>query len=106
MYSFGIILFEVLNGFKILHMILDHRHPPAPQIEKYSNKVARGYRPPIPEEWPDSVADLVEDCWCHQPDLRPSMTEVVERLKDILSEAPFIQKSFIDSLRSRCCSIQ
>lgn len=105
MYSFGVILFEVLSGFKILHMILNHSQPTAQQIETYTNQVANGYRPPIPEEWPDSVADLVEDCWCQEPDLRPSMKEVAERLKDILNEAPFVQKSFIDSLR-RCCSIQ
>lgn len=105
-YSFGVILFEVLSAFKISYMILNPEQPPRPQIEKYTNKVVEGYRPPIPSEWPESVASLIKGCWAANPDDRPSMTEVATALKQILRDEKMFQPSRKFKCSRNCCLFQ
>ena len=44
----------------------------------------RGLRPPISEDCPAEIADLIEDCWSAEPVERPTMREVLDRLFAIL----------------------
>lgn len=44
--------------------------------EIYAEKVARGYRVPIPSRWPEPVRELVAACWAHDGADRPSMADV------------------------------
>ena len=46
-------------------------------------QVAQGYRPPLPDSLPPSVAAVIEACWKGDPDLRPTAGKVVEMLQAI-----------------------
>ncbi len=43
--------------------------------------MARGWRQPLPKWWPAELRALIEACWAGKPALRPSMGEVVDRIK-------------------------
>ncbi|KAJ1993901.1 hypothetical protein H4R33_000471 [Dimargaris cristalligena] len=47
----------------------------------------RGYRPSLAKlrRYPQTLLDLIQDMWAHEPTKRPSMSQVVERLLDYLS---------------------
>jgi len=75
--SFGIILWELLT-----------RQKPFPHHTKYEvfrESVCRGERPPIPPETDPILADLINRCWASDPNLRPSFSEIVERLDIVLA---------------------
>ncbi|KAJ7091395.1 kinase-like domain-containing protein [Mycena belliarum] len=47
-----------------------------------ASRVCRGDRPPCPEEILDQrLWDLIEECWSHQPDERPSTARVVATIQ-------------------------
>ena len=48
--------------------------------EIYAEKVARGYRVPIPSRWPEPVRELVASCWAQEPEDRPSMDDVARMI--------------------------
>lgn len=50
------------------------------EIERYASRVARGYRPVVPTEWPEAIQNLIQSCWAQDPKNRPSMSEVVIQL--------------------------
>ncbi len=37
------------------------------EIEAYVEKVSNGFRPAIPQQWPEPLRHLVEDCWAQDP---------------------------------------
>ncbi|KAJ7606524.1 hypothetical protein FB45DRAFT_949938, partial [Roridomyces roridus] len=43
--------------------------------------VLAGRRPSRPASCPDGLWDLLQDCWEEQPDSRPPISQVVERLE-------------------------
>ncbi len=53
------------------------------ELEAYASKVAKGYRPPIDAKFPEELRKLIDDCWAQDPEARPSMQQVVERMQDI-----------------------
>lgn len=72
-FSFGIVLWEILTG-----------------EEPYANMhcgaiiggiVNNSLRPPIPETCEPEWRSLMEQCWSANPDVRPSFTEVTDRLR-------------------------
>ncbi|GMH39529.1 hypothetical protein BSKO_07427 [Bryopsis sp. KO-2023] len=86
-YSFGIILYEVMARSKLIYMLMTNAKPGqevASQVRRYSESVQNGYRPPIPLQWPLGIRLLIGDCWQHCPADRPSMKEVVGRLEAAL----------------------
>lgn len=86
-YSFGIILYEVMARFKVLNLFLSadkEGRDALAKAKKFSESVQVGYRPPIPMHWPLGVRTLIQDCWQHDPRDRPSASEVVQRLDSAL----------------------
>ncbi|KAJ8763867.1 hypothetical protein K2173_003649 [Erythroxylum novogranatense] len=72
-YSFGIALWEILTG-----------------EEPYANMhcgaiiggiVSNTLRPPLPERCDSEWRKLIEDCWSFDPAVRPSFTEISDRLR-------------------------
>jgi Protein tyrosine and serine/threonine kinase len=52
-------------------------------VMAYAEKLADGFRQPIPAAWPEKVRTLVSDCWQQKPRKRPSAADVLARLKEI-----------------------
>ncbi|XP_050220182.1 uncharacterized protein LOC126670483 isoform X2 [Mercurialis annua] len=72
-YSFGIAMWEILTG-----------------EEPYANMhcgaiiggiVSNKLRPPIPEHCDPEWRKLMEECWSFNPEIRPSFTEITNRLR-------------------------
>ncbi|EFN50576.1 hypothetical protein CHLNCDRAFT_135467, partial [Chlorella variabilis] len=42
----------------------------------------KGYRPPIPADFPPPLADLVQRCWAEDPHARPDAETIVQALID------------------------
>ncbi|CAN8070450.1 unnamed protein product [Agarophyton chilense] len=75
-YSFGMLMFCVTSGLNY------------PFMEKYitpaqaASGVARhGLRPSLSSEIPEVVSHIIKCCWAADPDVRPSMTQVVSMLE-------------------------
>lgn len=73
-YMFGIFLWEALAR-SIPYPGLGHR-----QAGEMVKDPAVNLRPEIPLDWPLGYVQLMEQCWHKDPNLRPSMAQVFERL--------------------------
>ncbi|KAG0608811.1 hypothetical protein M758_8G134600 [Ceratodon purpureus] len=74
-YSFGMLCFEILTG----EMPFSSINSPT-DVKKM---VKAGIRPELPSECPEELRSLIELCWHCEPDKRPYMSEVCERLRHI-----------------------
>ncbi|OHT00979.1 TKL family protein kinase [Tritrichomonas foetus] len=84
-YSFGILLWELLTG-----------------CAPYNNEVTAdltvqiveyNLRPPIPEDTPESLKSLIENCWEAQPSNRPTFHQIVTCLSDPAYQIPGSEQS-------------
>ncbi|GMH37443.1 hypothetical protein BSKO_05316 [Bryopsis sp. KO-2023] len=76
MYSFGVLLWELLTGLR-------------PYATKNHGEIVlavvnESMRPPIPDFCPPEFKELLQDCWRHSYQERPSFPEVIDRLKGML----------------------
>lgn len=76
-YSFGIILWEMNAGKKPYHGLNREQF--------YEVVIHGGDRPPLNKKWPQKLCSLIQDCWDTDLDKRPSFSEVVLRLEELLS---------------------
>ncbi|KAK1378737.1 Serine/threonine-protein kinase HT1 [Heracleum sosnowskyi] len=77
MYSFGLILFEMVSGT-------------IPYKDKTPSQAAfavlnKNLRPVIPEDCPSTMRALIEQCWSLHPDRRPEFWQVVKVLEQFES---------------------
>ncbi|EFJ49174.1 hypothetical protein VOLCADRAFT_90042 [Volvox carteri f. nagariensis] len=82
-FSFGVILFEVLN--RKLMLVDEIKNDPRKDAQAYAERVARGFRPEIPRRWPDQLRELITLCWAQDPHLRPNFTAVVDMLEEVVN---------------------
>lgn len=73
-YSYGILLWEMLEGTAPY---------PCKNHGEIILGVTKGLRPKIPGSFPQDYAQLVEHCWHQDYQQRPSLSEIVRRLKDM-----------------------
>ncbi|XP_073284119.1 uncharacterized protein [Primulina huaijiensis] len=72
-FSFGIVMWEILTGEE-------------PYANMHCGAIIGGIvndtlRPPIPERCDQEWRNLMEECWTHDPAIRPSFTEITIRLR-------------------------
>ena len=73
-YSFGIVLWELLTG--------DLPYKDMNPAQVISAVISQQLRPPIPDDAPPKLAELIRKCWDADPAQRPSMTRVVMQLSE------------------------
>lgn len=56
------------------------------QLLAYAERVADGYRPPVPDHWPEQVTQLIDSCWAQKPEERPTMAAVTEALTNLMKD--------------------
>jgi len=81
-YSFGVVMWEILTA----------QHPCPDSISPllFVNMVLeKGHRPPLPEDTPEPIAELIKECWETNPDVRPTFVKVVKVLEDLRQKAEF-----------------
>lgn len=77
-FSFGIILYELLSGVIIASRVaFGGQHE---ELLDYARQVANGHREVIPVYWPAPVRVLISKCWAQDPAQRPGFKEVLKQL--------------------------
>jgi len=64
-------------------------------------------RPPLDETWPPEVISLIEDCWNHDPDKRPTFRQIIELLQEAKDKSKFFHPPRVveEKPPSGCCVI-
>jgi len=83
-FSFGTILYEVFSGSLLLVSHTDVGSPRA--ATTYAHRVALGYRPAMPKQFPLELSRIIMACWMADGLERPLFSEIVGALKDIRSK--------------------
>lgn len=78
-YSFGTLLWEL--GYCARSKPFDSL-----SVKKIKDYVIKGGRLIVPERWPDQYKELINKCFSHDPDSRPSMKDIVSKLKNLLND--------------------
>lgn len=80
-FSFGTILYEVFSGMLLLVTHTDIASARA--TITYARRVALGYRPTMPKQFPLELSRLIIACWHPNPSERPLFPEVLYVLKEM-----------------------
>ena len=60
---------------------------PGPELhEEFCRKLESGYRMEKPEHATDELYKVMRDCWMAEPGMRPSFSELAEKIGEELSE--------------------
>lgn len=83
-YSFGILLWEVLVRF----LTSKHQKPFSEFNLKHEFqiriKVAKNFlRPTIPKETPEILCQLIQACWHKEPQERPTTEQILQKLNEL-----------------------
>ena len=104
-YSFAITLCEIATGVlpysdrsrnvALAHTVLDMSY----NEQDLCAAICTEYlRPALPEAAPTGLAELIEECWSHDPQSRPSMEDVQKRLAEIAMTELGVEVSMIEPL--------
>eukprot|EP00201_Polytomella_parva_P005712 CAMPEP_0175080042 /NCGR_PEP_ID=MMETSP0052_2-20121109/25243_1 /TAXON_ID=51329 ORGANISM="Polytomella parva, Strain SAG 63-3" /NCGR_SAMPLE_ID=MMETSP0052_2 /ASSEMBLY_ACC=CAM_ASM_000194 /LENGTH=850 /DNA_ID=CAMNT_0016350609 /DNA_START=39 /DNA_END=2591 /DNA_ORIENTATION=- len=80
-FSFGVIMFEVLN--RKLMLVDEIKNDPRKDAQAYAERVAKGHRPDVPRWWPEPLRGLITACWAQDPLVRPNFVAVLDCLQEI-----------------------
>uniref|UniRef100_A0A1B6CIS1 Receptor protein-tyrosine kinase n=1 Tax=Clastoptera arizonana TaxID=38151 RepID=A0A1B6CIS1_9HEMI len=86
-WAFGIVLWEFFS-------LAETPYPGMEPDEKFYNKLIEGYRMEKPHYASNDVYKVMLECWHEKPNLRPSFTELAERLGDMLENT--VKSHYID----------
>lgn len=72
-FSFGIILYNIFVGDN-----------PWTNIGRFQiqSKIVSCQRPVIPDSIPEKISKLIKECWAQNPEERPSINEIINKLED------------------------
>jgi serine/threonine protein kinase len=74
-FAFGLIVYELLTGTSAFP-----KNMTAYEVVAWHNK---GIRPEIPNDVDRSIANVIEQCWSKEPELRPTIDEVLVAFQDL-----------------------
>ncbi|GMH75814.1 hypothetical protein TrST_g6 [Triparma strigata] len=80
-YSFGSLLADIGMGGNIQRLFLNRDD--GPRSMDYNKFMIEGWRPSLPEAWVEempTITDLINRCWSHDPNDRPSFAEIKKTL--------------------------
>ncbi|KAK9918987.1 hypothetical protein WJX75_008520 [Coccomyxa subellipsoidea] len=83
-FSFGVIMYELFVGAITSQLVVGPTGN-MKAAELYAAKVAGGYRRPLPDFLPEQLRELISECWAQDMRQRPSMAQVLDRLREIES---------------------
>jgi hypothetical protein len=93
LFSLGCVLWELFSRRALATVVLGGARAGgatgadlARVAELYAHRVARGFRPPIPADWPPRVRALVAACWAGSPAERPTAAAVAAELEAMLGD--------------------
>ena len=100
-FSFGVLLWEIVQESRAWAEIEE-------DTNKIAEKLLRGETLPLDDITPDSLRDLLHNCFQTNPNLRPTAKEVYTQIEDIIaqlrressvlsSEIPLVDISDIDT---------
>ncbi|OHT11677.1 TKL family protein kinase [Tritrichomonas foetus] len=98
-YSFAILLWELLTG--------DMPYQKLSQVNITLGIIQGTLRPPLPDDTPPKLSELIQKCWNQDPNKRPSMNRVVSNLKQAryhfagTDETEFAAKAGISTHKKR-----
>lgn len=103
-FSLGVIMYELFSkrlvGADFLNAI------GWDESEVHAHKVAAGFRPPFLSFMHEEIRQLIEVCWSGTPALRPSMAEVVRRLRALQEMGIVEEMDAVQAQSSGCgCSL-
>ncbi|CAB9529891.1 activated protein kinase catalytic subunit alpha-1 [Seminavis robusta] len=75
-YSFGILLHELLSGEKPFYGYSSAKH--------MANVVMGGERPHVDKHWPMNLQCLMKRCWSPFPNARPDFSTILQTLQEVL----------------------
>ena len=79
-YSFGMACYEIITGgIPFEDFISEHQ-----SLAELHEHVLDGERPDLTANWPEDLLDLIEDCWVTNPDDRPDISAVHQRLSEMV----------------------
>jgi len=77
-YAFGLLAYELLSLQKAYHDI--------PSDKMDARVFYQGSRPCCPSQWPLPVTSLITNCWDEAIDQRPTISQVLEELRETLDQ--------------------
>jgi len=79
-YSFAIVMWEVITQTPAFSENITLE-----EMRRFVRAVCdESFRPAIPEEWEESLKQLVISCWAPKPEDRPSFTKIIKDLEQVL----------------------
>eukprot|EP00798_Chlamydomonas_sp_ICE-L_P025797 gene25797-11470_t len=103
-FSFATIMYEIFTCQLINPAATDEEgggwHLTVKGLERYAQRVAQGYREPLPSNWSPALSELMQKCWHHDPDQRPSMRSVLKSLTELASDPDVLQALSVSQLDS------
>jgi len=84
-YSIGMVMWEVM-----MRVVLGEYHRPYAEFQEITHDIqilimaSQQKRPTIPPTCPLIIADLIRSCWHQSPDSRPTSSNLIQTLHDLL----------------------
>uniref|UniRef100_A0A3P8V7S1 receptor protein-tyrosine kinase n=1 Tax=Cynoglossus semilaevis TaxID=244447 RepID=A0A3P8V7S1_CYNSE len=78
-WSYGILLWEIFS-------LGESPYPDIPRTRDFYSALRRGYRMTCPDHTPQTVYNLMTECWMEKPEARPSFTSVVSTFRNMMSD--------------------
>jgi len=93
-FSFGMLCYKVLSG----------KEPFSESMPRVANeKILAGERPHLPNQCPERLRTLIQNCWSHDPSKRPSFDDICSELRHLICAHFMTRKCLLVWNLEICC---